>query len=112
MDWHALAAPLLRYTLLGAVLTVGAAYLAFSSGLTLLLLAGAGVLLVVLGAGEAGAAPAAGVEAAEDADVGTTAEGMQLVPGSGSNYSLRAKLLFYGLGLVVWPLAGLAVLLG
>ena len=109
MDWHALAALLLRYTLLGAVLTVGVAYFAFSSGPTLLLLAGAGVLLVVLGAGEAGATPAAGVEAAEDAEMST--EGMQLVPGSGANYSLRVKLLFYGIGLVIWPLVGLTVLL-
>jgi hypothetical protein len=47
--------------------------------------------------------------------MGAVEEGMQLVPGvgpdSGSNYSLRAKLLFYGLGLLVWSIAGIAVLL-
>lgn len=111
MDWRALIAPVVRYALLAAVATVAAAYLAFSSGLTLLLLAGAGVLLVVLGAGEAGAAPASGFGQAEDADMGGVTEGMEMLPGSGSDYSLRAKLLFYGLGLVVWNVVGLAVLL-
>ncbi|MFC4449882.1 hypothetical protein [Halorussus aquaticus] len=111
MDWNALLAPALRYTLLAAIATVGVAYFLFSTGLTLLLLAGAGVLLVVLGAGEAGAAPAAGVGGAESADSGNMAEGMELLPGSSSDYSVRAKLLFYGLGLVVWTLVGLAVLL-
>ncbi|WP_276300656.1 hypothetical protein [Halorussus lipolyticus] len=123
MDWNALVAPVVRYTVVAALVTVGAAYLAFSSGLTLLLLSGAGVILVVLGAAEAGAAPAAGVGAAESGDVGSidsggmgaVEEGMELVPGvgsgSGSNYSLRAKLLFYGLGLLVWGIAGMAILL-
>jgi len=123
MDWNALVAPVVRYTLLAALVTVGAAYLAFSSGLTLLLLAGAGVILVVLGAAEAGPAPASGVEGAESGDMGSldsggmgaVEEGMQLVPGvgpdPGAHYSLRAKLLFYGLGLVGWAITGLAVLL-
>lgn len=113
MDWNALIAPVARYTLFAALATVGAAYLLFSSGLTLLLLAGTGVIFVVLGAAEAGAAPASGVGAAEAGDMGTVAEGMELLPGlgSGSNYSLRAKLLFYGIGLLVWGIAGLAVLL-
>ncbi len=111
MDWNALLAPVVRYTLVAAAATVGVAYVAFSSGLTLLLLAGAGVLLVVLGAGEAGAAPASGVGAAEEADVGGVTEGMELLPGSSSDVALRGKLLFYGLGLVGWTLAGLAVLL-
>lgn len=111
MGWNALVGPLVRYTLLAALATVGAAYLAFSSGLTLLLLAGAGVLLVVLGAGEAGAAPASGFGQAEDSHQGGLTEGMEMLPGSGSDHSLRAKLLFYGVGLVVWNVAGLAVLL-
>jgi hypothetical protein len=123
MDWSALLAPIVRYTLLAALATVGAAYLAFSSGPALLLLAGAGVILVVLGAAEAGPAPASGVEGTESGDVGSldsggmgaVEEGMQLVPGvgpdTGAHYSLRAKLLFYGLGLLVWSIAGLAVLL-
>lgn len=111
MNWRALLAPVARYTLLWALVTVGAAYLVFSSGLTLLLLAGAGILLVVLGAAEAGAAPAAGIGQAESADMGRVAEGMDLLPGSGSDYSVRAKLLFYGLGLLVWNLVGLAILL-
>jgi hypothetical protein len=111
MNWNALLPPLVRYSLLAAVVTVGVAYLAFSSGLTLILLAGAGVLMVVLGAGEAGAAPASGFGQAEDTEMGGLTEGMEMLPGSGSDYSLRAKLLFYGLGLVVWNVVGLAVLL-
>jgi hypothetical protein len=43
--------------------------------------------------------------------VGGLAEGMELVPGSGSDYSLRWKFVFYGLGLLVWSIAGLAILL-
>lgn len=114
MNWNALVAPLVRYTLLGALATAGAGYLVFRSGLPLLLLAGAGLLLIVLGAGEAGAAPASGFGQAEDSHQDGLTEGMDMVPGmpgSGSDYSLRAKLLFYGIGLVVWNVVGLAVLL-
>ncbi|MFC7080589.1 hypothetical protein [Halorussus caseinilyticus] len=111
MDWNALIAPLARYTLLAAVVTVGTAYLVFRSGLPLLVLAGTGVILVVLGAGEAGAAPASGFGQAEEMDMAGLTEGMEMLPGSSSDYSLRAKLLFYGLGLVVWNVVGLAVLL-
>ncbi|UPV99686.1 hypothetical protein M0R88_14340 [Halorussus gelatinilyticus] len=111
MDWNALVAPVVSYTLVAAAATVGVAYLVFSSGLTLLLLAGAGVLLVVLGAGEAGAAPASGFGMAEDSGMGGLTEGMEMLPGSSSDLSVRAKMLFYGLGLVAWTLAGLAVLL-
>ena len=111
MNWKALLAPVVRYTFLSALVTVGVAYLVFSSGLTLLLLAGAGVMLVVLGAGEAGAAPASGFGQAEDMDMGGLTEGMEMLPGSSSDYSLRAKFLFCGLGLLVWTFVGLAVLL-
>jgi hypothetical protein len=111
MDWNALVGPLVRYTLLAAAVTVGVAYVAFSTGLTLLLLAGAGVLLVVLGAGEAGAAPASGFAMAEDSGMEGLTEGMEMLPGSSSDLSLRAKMLFYGFGLVLWNVAGLAVLL-
>lgn len=111
MNWRPLLAPTVRYSVVAALLTVAAAYLLFSSGLTLLLLAGAGILLVVLGGGEAGAVPAAGVEAAEDAGLGMMTEDMGLWPGSGSACSLRIKFLFYGFGLLVWNLVGLAVLL-
>ena len=122
MNWNALVAPLLRYTVFAALVTVGAAYLVFQSGLPLLFLAIVGIMLVVLGAGEAGAAPAAGVGQSETGDVGSggaggsggmaaVVEGMELVPGSGSDYAFRAKLLFYGLGLVVWNVIGLAILL-
>jgi hypothetical protein len=111
MDWNALVGPFVRYTLLAAAVTVSVAYVAFSTGLTLLLLAGVGVLLVVLGAGEAGAAPASGFGMAEDSNMEGLTEGMEMLPGSGSDYSLRAKLLFYGLGLLTWSLAGLAILL-
>ncbi|WP_128478127.1 hypothetical protein [Halorussus pelagicus] len=114
MDWNALLAPVVRYTGLAAAATVGVAYLVFSTGLTLLLLAGTGVLLVVLGAGEAGAAPASGVGMAEDSGMEAVTEGMngtEMLSGSSAHLSLRAKMLFYGLGLVLWNIAGLAVLL-
>ncbi|PSP55239.1 hypothetical protein BRC82_06985 [Halobacteriales archaeon QS_1_67_19] len=123
MNWNALLAPALRYTVIGALATVLAAYLVFQSGLPLLVLAITGVMFVVLGAGEAGAAPAAGIGQAEsgnmesgevggNVDMSAVVEGMQLVPGaSGSAYSLRSKLLFYGLGLVAWDVVGLAILL-
>jgi hypothetical protein len=115
MNWDALVAPLVRYSLAAAVATAGAAFLVFRSGLPLLLLAGSGALLIVLGAGEAGAAPASGFGQAEESHQDGVTEGMAVVPGiagTSSNYSLRAKLLFYGIGLVVWNVVGLAVLLG
>jgi hypothetical protein len=111
VNWNALLAPTLRYSVVAALVTAGAAYLLFQSGLTLLLLAGSGILLVVLGAGEAGAAPASGFGMAEDSNMEGLTEGMEMLPGSGSDYSLRAKLLFYGLGLLTWSLAGLTILL-
>ncbi|WP_115862367.1 hypothetical protein [Halorussus litoreus] len=111
MNWTALVDPLVRYSLLAAIVTITAAYLLVGSGLPLLLLAGAGLLLIALGAGEAGAAPASGFADAENGGEEGLTEGMEMVPGSG-NHSLRAKLLFYGIGLVVWDVVGLAMLLG
>jgi hypothetical protein len=111
VNWKALLPPTLRYSIVAALVTTGGAYLLFRSGLTLLLLAGAGILLVVLGAGEAGATPASGFGQAEESDMGGLTEGMEMLPGSSSDYSLRAKLLFYGLGLSTWGVLGLAILL-
>ena len=109
MNLAPLARPMAVYTGLWAFATVGVAYLATQSGLLMLLLAGAGVLLVVLGAATTGPVSAAGTGNAEAAEIGGTVEGMQLSPGS-SDMPVRERLLFYGLGLLGWSLAVLGVL--
>lgn len=110
MNLTAVVGPLVRYSILGALVTITAAYLVVGTGLPLLVLAGTGVLLVALGAGEAGGTPASGFAGAESRGEEGLSEGMELMPGS-ADHSLRGKLLFYGVGLVVWDLVGLAVLL-
>lgn len=112
MNWTALIDPLVRYSLLAAIVTVTAAYLVVGTGLPLVVLTIAGIILVVLGAGEAGGVPASGVAETESGGEAGAVEGMELTPGSSSDHSLRAKVLFYGIGLVVWDVVGIAMLMG
>ncbi|WP_135828399.1 hypothetical protein [Halorussus halobius] len=113
----ALIDPLVRYSLLAAIVTVTAAYLVVGTGLPLVVLAVAGSILVVLGAGETDEVPASAVAGAErggevDTVESGALEGIELTPRSSPDHSLPAKVLFYGVGLVVWDVVGIAMLMG
>lgn len=98
------------YTGLLALLTVGAVYFATHSGMYMLVLAGMGVLLVVLGGGTAGPTSAAGADHAEDVGAGLTVDGSDLWPHSYANGSVRVLLVLYGFGVFVWSLVVLLAL--
>jgi hypothetical protein len=111
MDLKPLWMPVLLYTGLFSILTVGAVYLATHSGVYILVLAGAGVLFVALGGGAAGRVGTtdhvedAGMEW-EDTDASSPSPMSPLQ----AETSPRVVLLFYGLGLCLWSLVVLGTL--
>ena len=106
MDLGWLWRPLLLYTGLFGLLTVGTVYLTTQSGLFVLLTTAAGLLLVVLGGGTAAAVSGSGTEPVEADGVGM--EATRLLSNGDANSSLRLVLLCYGAGVFLW---GLVVLL-
>jgi hypothetical protein len=103
--------PLVLYTGLLGLLTVGATYLATHSGLYMLVLAGGGLLLAVLGGGHAGRMSAGGAEhAGEKGGAHMTVENAGLWSPTNTDTSLRLTLLFYGSGVFLWSLVVLFTL--
>jgi hypothetical protein len=112
MNRKALWKPVLLYSGILGVSTVGAVYLTTRSGVYILGVTGVGVLLVALGGGAAGRTGTShegqmSVDWAES-DSSLSGLGSALTPG----ISLRLTLLFYGLGIVLWSLVVLATLRG
>ncbi len=108
MNLENLWRPILLYACLAGLLTVGAVYLATHSGLSMLVLAGAGLLLVVLGGGTAGPTSASGAERGDGA--GMFVEDTGLWPHTDTDTSLSFILLFYGFGVFLWSLTVLGTL--
>lgn len=109
MDLQRLLRPILLYTGLLGLLTVGAAYLATHSGLVILLVAGVGLLLAVLGGGTASnVVDSSGTDAADGGGLEMEATGLS--PGTDTATSLRLVLLFYGGGVFLWSLVVLLTL--
>jgi hypothetical protein len=108
--------PVVLYTGLLGALTVGAVYLATHSGLFVLLVAGGGLLLAVLGGGTAGVVDGAGMvdgvgaESAEGGGDGTELEATGFFARTTANASLRLVLLCYGSGVFLWSLVVLTAL--
>lgn len=102
-----LAKPLALYTGLFGAATVALAYVATHSGLLMLVLAGVGVLLVVLGGAKPGAVSGAAIEQSGLAIETEISQDIGLMPGPSSDTSVRALLLLYGLGLFGWSLVAL-----
>jgi hypothetical protein len=106
--------PLLLYTGLLGLLTVGPVYLATYSGFAIVVLAGAGVVLAALGGGAAGAADGSGVEHGPSGrSKGGEPEGPEatgLMPYTDVDTPFRVNLFFYGLGVLVWSLVVLSTL--
>ena len=101
--------PLALNTGVFPLLTVGLAYGLTHSGALILGLAGFGVFCIALGGGTAGQVSAAGAGFAENTGLGMMVEDMGIWPGSSSDISTRARLLFYGVGLVLWSLVVLGL---
>ncbi|RDZ47260.1 hypothetical protein C5B91_06255 [Haloferax sp. Atlit-10N] len=111
MNLDALLKPVLLYTGLLGLLTVGGVYFATHSGLYMLGLTGAGVLLVVLGGGAAGQMGPSNVEhAGEKGGTNRVVSNAGLWSPVETDTSLRLTLLFYGAGLFLWSLVVFGVL--
>lgn len=108
MTLQALWKPVLLYTGLLGLLTVGTVYLATHSLLYMLVLTAVSLLVVVLNGGTAGRTSLGGAENSDDGDTEFDAAG--LVPQMSTEIPLRLTLLFYGLGVFLWSLVVLATL--
>lgn len=108
VDTDAVAAlwkPVLLYTCILGLLTVGVVYFATHSGAVMLALAGVGLLFVVLGGGAAGQMGASNVEHAGDkGGAEKVASNAGLWTPVSTDTSLRVVLLFYGFGVLLWSL--------
>ncbi len=106
--------PILVYTCLLGLLTVGPVYLSTYSAVAILGLAGAGVLLAALGGGAAGAADGSGATHGPSSKTKggepTEVEATGLLPYTDVGTSFRLNLLFYGLGVLLWSLVVLFTL--
>ena len=106
--------PVLLYTGVLGLLTVGPVYLATYSGVAILALVGTGVLLAALGGGAAGAADGSGVSHGPSSKSRggepTEVEATGLLPYTDIGTSFRLNLLFYGLGVLLWSLVVLFAL--
>ncbi|NLV02462.1 hypothetical protein [Haloferax volcanii] len=110
-DVNALLKPLALYTGLLGLLTVGGVYLATHSGLYLLALTGAGVLLVVLGGGAVSQMGPSNVEhAGEKGGTNRVVSNAGLWSPVETDTSLRLALLCYGAGVFLWSLVVFGVL--
>ncbi|MFC7129405.1 hypothetical protein [Haloferax chudinovii] len=111
MNVDALLKPVVRYTGLLGLLTVGTVYFATHSGMYMLALAGAGVLLVVLGGGAVGRMGPSNVEhAGEKGGTNRVVSNAGLWSPVETNTSLRLALLCYGAGVFLWSLVVFGVL--
>ena len=106
MNLKPLLKPVLLYTGLLALPTVGAVYLATHSGLYMLVLAGSGAVLASLGGGAAGSMTAH--PDAETSDLISDDGGFS--PGAVTNTPPRIALVFYGVGVLLWSLVVLSTL--
>lgn len=109
MDLKPLLRPVVLYTCLLGLLTVGTVYLVTHSGLVILVVAGAGLLLAVLGGGTASSVVnSSGTEPADGDGLGMEATGLS--SDTSTERSLRLVLLFYGVGVLLWSLVVLLTL--
>lgn len=109
MNLTRLLKPLATDTGVFGAVTVGLVYGLTHSGALILGLAGLGVLCIALGGGTAGQVPSGGAGYAEDSGLGMMVEDMGIWPGSSSDIPVRVRLLFYGLGLLLWSLTVLGL---
>ncbi|NHX36695.1 MULTISPECIES: hypothetical protein [Halolamina] len=108
MTLKPLLEPVLLYTGLLGLLTVGTVYLATHSLLYILVLTAGGLLVVVLNGGTAGRTSLAGPENSDEGE--SEFETTGLVPQTNPDTPLRLVLLLYGLGVFLWCLVVLATL--
>ena len=96
------------------LLTVGLVYALTHSGPFIIGLAILGVVLVALGGGAAGQAPAGGMEDANGSGLDMMDGNMDVWPGpswpgTSPDIPVRVRILFYGIGLVGWSVAALGL---
>jgi len=108
MALRALWKPVLLYTGLLGLLTVGTVYLATHSLAFVLALTAVGLLVAVLNGGTAGATSLGGAENSDDGEAEFEEAG--LLPQTSTAIPLRLTLLLYGLGVFLWSLAVLIAL--
>ncbi|WP_053948879.1 hypothetical protein [Halolamina sediminis] len=108
MALRSLWKPVLLYTGLLGLLTVGTVYFATHSLAFILVLAAVGLLVAVLNGGTAGTTSLGGAENSDDGEAEFDEAG--LLPHPSTAVPLRLTLLLYGLGVFLWSLAVLIVL--
>jgi len=108
MALTALWRPVLLYSGLLGLLTVGTVYLATHSLLFVLLLAAGGLLIAVLNGGTAGRTSLGGTETSDEGESELETSG--LVPHPNTETPLGLSLLLYGLGVFLWSLVVLVTL--
>lgn len=101
--------PLLLYTGLLGLLTVGGVYLTTHSGLYMTVLAGGGVLLVALGGGAGGHPSVSSAERGIES-LGDEADSNMIWSPMKTDTSPRLALAFYGFGVLLWSLVVLSTL--
>ena len=108
MNIRAIARMVALYTVILGVVTVGGVYVVFHSGLYILIIAAAGLLLVGLGGGSLGAVSPSATRGTEEAEISEMmGEHIQPRP-SMTAFGVRLALILYGIGLVVWSIIVLA----
>ncbi|GAB7012189.1 hypothetical protein [Halolamina salina] len=108
MALRALWKPVLLYTGVLALLTVGTVYLATRSLALILVLTAVGLLVAVLNGGTAGRTSLGGGENSDEG--GAEFDEAGLLPQTSTEVSLRLTLLLYGTGVFLWSLAVLIAL--
>ncbi|OVE84556.1 hypothetical protein B2G88_09135 [Natronolimnobius baerhuensis] len=115
MDLTQLLKPLARDTGVIGGGTVGLAYGLTHSGVVILGLAGLGIFCMALGGGTtghggtSGVAPMGRIGHDEGSEVRKMTEHMEFWPGVSSDIPVRARLLFYGFGLLFWSITVLGL---
>jgi hypothetical protein len=109
MNLKTLWKPFVLYTGLLGLLTVGAVYYATYSGVYMLGLAGAGVLLVALAGGRASTMSTGSLDNAEDPHQ-PESDTTGIAAYTSTDTSIRINLLFYGAGVLLWSLVVLGTL--
>jgi hypothetical protein len=109
MNLTSLWKPFVLYTCLLGLLTVGAVYFATYSGVYMLGLVGAGVLLVALAGGSASTMSTGALDHAEDPHQ-SQSDTTGIAAYTSTDTPLRINLLFYGVGVLLWSLTVLFTL--
>jgi hypothetical protein len=108
MDVRKLWKPVVLYTCIFGLLTVGAVYLGTRSGVAMIALVGFGVLLVAAAGGAASMTSTGALDHADDSQLPLSETGVS--SHISTDTSLRVDVLCYGVGVLLWSVVVLTTL--